>query len=348
MGTGLSWFLVAAMATNEAVHEPNNAAEEWGSSRDNIQPDDADIRSSSDVQLDGDDIRSTNDNTQPNNDDIRREYHPNAHREPEVFSFDDYQSTPPVVTPPVEPEPWLPFKTREDFEFAEIALATAMTKAQVDATINLLHRCVKKGMGSFTLSNHDEMRKTLRAAADRLPKVLWLTAVPLLHALITHLSSLKRRLSHQNTKGNHAHLMCGSVQSGTGLKACCRTHNSSITLYGMHARCQSLMENHHHGSGFMMSHGLQHNFGIYRYALSDGPNFLNLIHISFHSQAFQMGPNQLFFLSMQISQNYPHLVPRRDTLLLLGVQTFQLSCEMEMVLEGDVLLVGSQLYVHTG
>ena len=103
--------------------------------------------------------------------DIQRVYHPNARREPEVFSFNAYQSTPPVAVPPVEPEPWLPFKTREDFEFAEIALATAMTKAQINATIDLLHKCIDKGKGSFTLSSHDDMRRTLKVASERLPKV---------------------------------------------------------------------------------------------------------------------------------------------------------------------------------
>ena len=77
-----------------------------------------------------------------------------------------------------------------------------------------------------------------------------------------------------------------------------------------------------------------------------GHNFLNPIDISFHSQASLMGPSQLSSLSMQTSQNCPHLVPRRDILSLLGVQTFQLNCEMEMGLEEGGLLVGSQSYVH--
>lgn len=107
----------------------------------------------------------------PCSDDIRREYHPSAGRKPEIFGFEAYRSISSGVTPPVEPEPWLPFKTREDFEFSEIALATAMTKTQVNATIGLLHRCIDKGKGSFTLSNFDEMRETLKVASDRLPKV---------------------------------------------------------------------------------------------------------------------------------------------------------------------------------
>lgn len=149
--TDPSQYPTEAAVADEPSHDLGDAAEDPELDYSNIRPDEGFIR--------------------PNDDDIRREYHPNAHREPEVFSLDAYQSIPPVVTPPVEPEPWLPFKTREDFEFAEIALDSAMTKAQIDATINLLHRCIDKGKGSFTLSNHQEMRKTLKTAAERLPKV---------------------------------------------------------------------------------------------------------------------------------------------------------------------------------
>ena len=88
----------------------------------------------------------------PCSDDIRQEYHPSASCKPGIFGFEAYRSISSGVMPPVEPEPWLPFKTGEDFEFSEIALATAMTKTQVNATIGLLHRCIDKGKGSFTLS----------------------------------------------------------------------------------------------------------------------------------------------------------------------------------------------------
>ena len=109
--------------------------------------------------------------SEPHDDDIQWEYYPNACHEPEVFHFKAYQLRSPVVTPLVDPEPWLPFKMREDFEFSKIALAIVMTKTQVNAMIDLLHRCIDKGEGSFTLSNHDEMCWTLGVASDQLPKV---------------------------------------------------------------------------------------------------------------------------------------------------------------------------------
>jgi len=108
----------------------------------------------------------------PNDDDIRVEYHPSSGREPEVSAFEDFVRVAPEHTPlaPPDPDPWTPFNTREDFEFAELALETGMSKAQVNRMIDLFHKCIEK-KGRFTLSNHAEMRKTLEAASERLPKV---------------------------------------------------------------------------------------------------------------------------------------------------------------------------------
>ena len=104
--------------------------------------------------------------------DIRIEYHHSSGREHETLTFEEFIR--PRVVPidtPVDHKPWEPFRTREDFEFAELARDTGMTKAQTNALIGLFHRCIKNGTGSFTLSNYNEMHKTLKVAAERLPKV---------------------------------------------------------------------------------------------------------------------------------------------------------------------------------
>jgi hypothetical protein len=104
-------------------------------------------------------------------DDIRVEYHPSSGRDTEILKLDEYQQSASGTSAPVDPEPWLPFQTREDFEFAEIALETGMTRKQVDALIKLFHRCIKKGEGSFTISSHKNMADTFKIAANRLTKV---------------------------------------------------------------------------------------------------------------------------------------------------------------------------------
>ena len=95
--------------------------------------------------------------------------------------------------------------------------------------------------------------------------------------------SSKRRLSQKNIKTNPARLMCGCVRSGNGLRVCYRTHNSSTTLYGTRARCRNLMDDRHHGSGFMMNRGPQHGFGRYKYALSVGSG--SLTQLTFNPQS---------------------------------------------------------------
>lgn len=117
------------------------------------------------------DTNAGNEDESPNNDDIRIEYHPSSGREPETFAFEDFVRVAPDSPPyPVDLDPWVPFNSREDFEFAELALATGMSKAQVNAMIDLFHKCIKKE-GSFTLSNYAEMHKKLALASERLPKV---------------------------------------------------------------------------------------------------------------------------------------------------------------------------------
>jgi hypothetical protein len=105
--------------------------------------------------------------------DIRVEYHPNSGHEDKTFTFEEFgRAASPVATPhPPDPEPWLPFKTREDFEFAALAHEAGMSRKQVTKWINLFQRCLNIGKGSFTFSSFGEMRKTVLLASERLPKV---------------------------------------------------------------------------------------------------------------------------------------------------------------------------------
>ena len=103
--------------------------------------------------------------------DIRVEYHPSSGRGSEVFGFEEFTRAAPANPPPEDPEPWLPFKTRADFEFTALAQETGMSKAQANALIHLFHQCIEGGKDSFTISSHDEMRDTLKVASERLPNV---------------------------------------------------------------------------------------------------------------------------------------------------------------------------------
>jgi len=102
--------------------------------------------------------------------DIRIEYHPNSGRNPKTYEFEAFTQEA-LHSTPTDFEPWAPFKTREDFEFAALMQDAGMSKAQVNKLIGLFHRCVEGGKGSFMLSSYDEMHDILTLASEQLPKV---------------------------------------------------------------------------------------------------------------------------------------------------------------------------------
>ena len=71
---------------------------------------------------------------------------------------------------PPDEEPWLPFHSREDFEFAEIVHDAAMNQSQINALIKLIHKC-QENPGSFTLGNCDELKSSWDKASDLLTGV---------------------------------------------------------------------------------------------------------------------------------------------------------------------------------
>ena len=71
---------------------------------------------------------------------------------------------------PTENKPWLPFKTRIDFEYAEFALAAGLNARQNDTLITLIRRIVK-GEAEFTLTSHTELEKYRKVASHKLTKV---------------------------------------------------------------------------------------------------------------------------------------------------------------------------------
>lgn len=114
-------------------------------------------------------------NTSSSDGDIRVEYHPNSGCECKTFTFEEFQhigSEARRAHPP-DPEPWLPFKTRQDFEFAEIVLDTGMSQDQISALIRLFRKCLEIGEESFTFLNYKDMRSTQTLASERLPKVFF-------------------------------------------------------------------------------------------------------------------------------------------------------------------------------
>ncbi|EPQ59138.1 hypothetical protein GLOTRDRAFT_103193 [Gloeophyllum trabeum ATCC 11539] len=100
---------------------------------------------------------------QPELDDIKLEWHPSSGRPSEVHHFAEYQQAPDPMPPPPDEEPWRPFRSRLDFEFAELALKARLTKAETDTLFRLCHRAVAGER--FTLRDHAEVCETWEAAS---------------------------------------------------------------------------------------------------------------------------------------------------------------------------------------
>ncbi|EDR06114.1 uncharacterized protein LACBIDRAFT_329259 [Laccaria bicolor S238N-H82] len=105
----------------------------------------------------------------PQLNDIKVEYHPRSGHQPQFFSFDEYKSNfqdLDSVDIPVDPEPWKPFRSRLDFELAELILDTHMNKNQTNELISLIHQCILDPK-SFTLKNEPDLSKIWENAANR-------------------------------------------------------------------------------------------------------------------------------------------------------------------------------------
>lgn len=98
-------------------------------------------------------------------DDIKVEYHPKSRKPDKFFRFHEYTD---VRTPtPVVPNqvPWKPFRTRIDFELAELMLDARMNTKQSASLLSLIHRCVKDPE-SFTIKNTNDLKDTWNHARN--------------------------------------------------------------------------------------------------------------------------------------------------------------------------------------
>ncbi|TFK82664.1 hypothetical protein K466DRAFT_499894 [Polyporus arcularius HHB13444] len=105
---------------------------------------------------------------EPQEDDIRVEYHPNSGRPSTTSHFEEFtRKTPSSYTPPPDDIPWWPFRSEFDYEFVRLCLAAGLNKDQVNSFIALMRR-VERGGESFTFASHADMQRTWKDAYDNL------------------------------------------------------------------------------------------------------------------------------------------------------------------------------------
>ncbi|KAF8217280.1 hypothetical protein K438DRAFT_1954122 [Mycena galopus ATCC 62051] len=104
----------------------------------------------------------------PKIDDIRYEFHPHSGLPPEHHSLDEYlqreASRQPL--PSTNPQPWLPFRSRLDFEVAEFAQENMLNRVATNKLIALIRRC-GANLKDFTIENFEDMNKQWEAASTK-------------------------------------------------------------------------------------------------------------------------------------------------------------------------------------
>lgn len=119
----------------------------------------------------------------PQVDDIKVEYHDKCGRRTQALRLEEYGASEARrnEAPPDE-EPWRPFRSRLDFEAAELALQTSMTDDQTDILFNLLH-CASSGKEQFTLKTYDEAVKLWDLASYKRTGVCYITLLTALQGI---------------------------------------------------------------------------------------------------------------------------------------------------------------------
>ena len=109
----------------------------------------------------------------PSDGDILIEYHPHSKKEPCIISTQDYKATlnkQSKLTKPPDDKPWLPFSSREEFDFAELVHDAALNQKQIDTLIKLIGRC-QEVPGAFTFRNYSDLKRSLDEASKLLTRV---------------------------------------------------------------------------------------------------------------------------------------------------------------------------------
>jgi hypothetical protein len=104
-------------------------------------------------------------------DSFKTEYHPKSGHPTVYESFSAFASKPPP--PPIpDHEPWKPFISREDFEFAEITHAATMSKELTDKLLHLVWKITGgQTETDFSLKNHADINAAWAHAAPQLTPV---------------------------------------------------------------------------------------------------------------------------------------------------------------------------------
>jgi hypothetical protein len=164
--------------------------------------------------------------------------------------------------PPNLEKPWLPFCSREDFQFAEIAHQAAMNQPQIDALIKFIRHC-EQNPGLFTLESFQDLKKSWEKSSALLTNVsrfpIHRCAPDVPFSSHSPFNSSSVTSSNSRTMMSNTSSKAGRAPSGTGSWITFKTKISSVSLNGMHKGFTSLMGKI--SRVFTPNHGTQIVFG---------------------------------------------------------------------------------------
>lgn len=98
---------------------------------------------------------------EPLPDSIRVDYHPHSGRPPQVFPFESYRREHDRAkfnaSQLLKENPWAPFKSREDFELAELCVEAGLHKKQINKLLKLIQDA-KNGKAKISLSSYKDLQ----------------------------------------------------------------------------------------------------------------------------------------------------------------------------------------------
>ena len=115
-----------------------------------------------------------------NIDDIKVEYHKAAGIGARVYPFEEFNSRAPDVDPDPSDEPWKPFMSRADFEFAELAHEAHLNKGQVTRFLALIKKIASR-KDTFTFHTPSDVDTAWEKAKLRYPLVCFGSMFPVEH-----------------------------------------------------------------------------------------------------------------------------------------------------------------------
>jgi len=96
----------------------------------------------------------------PDDDDIRTDYHPHSGRPSRVEPFATFKrGVQSFKLPDIPGPPWAPFMSREDFDFADLVAEAALSESQIDTAVKLILRILETR--NFSYRTVGDVRRVL-------------------------------------------------------------------------------------------------------------------------------------------------------------------------------------------